>query len=217
MICAFQTTLINPVARTLIKICGITNVADARAASDAGADALGLVFYEPSRRCVSAEQAAEIAAAVPPFVSIVALFVNATAAAIHSVLRSVSVNCIQFHGDEPAEFCMQFQRPFLKALRMRPGMDVAAAAAQYGAARGLLLDSWQPGVPGGTGTTFDWSSIPAQLPRPLVLAGGLDAHNVASAIAAVKPSAVDVSGGVERAPGIKDVAKMQRFIAAVHG
>ncbi len=203
-------------ARTLVKICGITRVADAIAASEAGADAICLVFYSPSKRCVTPQRAAEIVAALPPLVTVVALFVDATADEIHGTLQRVPVDCIQFHGDESAAFCAQFDRPYLKALRMRPGLDVAAAAADYSGARGLLLDSWQPGVPGGTGQTFDWSNIPAGLPRPLVLAGGLDEHNVAAAIATVKPAAVDVSGGVENAPGIKDAAKMQRFIAAVH-
>jgi phosphoribosylanthranilate isomerase len=204
------------VARTLVKICGITRVADAIAASEAGADALGLVFYSPSKRCVTPQRAAEIVAALPPLVTVVALFVDADAEEIHSTLQRVPVDCLQFHGDEPPQFCAQFDRPYLKALRMRPGIDVGAIAKGYHGARGLLLDSWQPGVPGGTGQTFDWSSIPARLPRPLVLAGGLDEHNVASAIAAVQPAAVDVSGGVESAPGIKDAARIRRFIAAVH-
>lgn len=202
-------------SRTLVKICGITSSADAQAACEAGADALGLVFYGSSPRCVSPEQAREIVAAVPPFVSMVALFVNEEATTIHRILECVPIDCIQFHGDETPAFCSQFQRPYLKALRMRPGLDVVGAANGYGSARGVLLDSWQPGVPGGTGQTFDWSGIPAGLSRPLVLAGGLDEHNVATAIATVKPAAVDVSGGVESAPGIKDAGKMNRFVAAV--
>lgn len=202
-------------SRTLIKICGITSSADALAACEAGADALGLVFYAPSSRCVTSEQACEVAAAVPPFVTIVALFVDATAATIQRTLERVPVDCIQFHGDETPGFCSQFQRPYLKALRMRPGVDIAKVASAYSGARGLLLDSWQPGVPGGTGQTFDWAVVPAGLPRPLILAGGLDEHNVAAAIVAVRPAAVDVSGGVESAPGIKDAEKMRRFVAAV--
>ncbi|MEQ9396730.1 phosphoribosylanthranilate isomerase [Haliea sp.] len=204
-------------SRTLVKICGITSSADARAACEAGADALGLVFYAPSTRCVTPEQAREIVAAVPPFVAIVALFVDETVATIQRILECVSVDCIQFHGAETPAFCDQFQRPYLKALRMRPGVDIGEVASGYSSARGLLLDSWQPGVPGGTGQTFDWTAIPAVLPRPLVLAGGLDEHNVAAAIAGVGPAAVDVSGGVESAPGIKDAGKMRRFIAAVRG
>lgn len=202
-------------SRTLVKICGITSSADALAACEAGADALGLVFYAPSSRCVGLEQAREIVAAVPPFVTIVALFVDETAATIQRTLECVPIDCIQFHGDETAAFCAQFQRPYLKALRMRPGVDIGRLAGSFGDARGLLLDSWQPGIPGGTGQTFDWTAIPTGLPRPLVLAGGLDEHNVAAAIAAVRPAAVDVSGGVESAPGIKDTGKMNRFVAAV--
>lgn len=204
-------------SRTLVKICGITSSADARAACEAGADALGLVFYAPSSRCVTPEQAREIVAAVPPFVAIVALFVDETVATIQRILECVPVDCIQFHGAETPAFCSQFQRPYLKALRMRPGVDIGEVASGYSSARGLLLDSWQPGVPGGTGQTFDWTAIPAGLPRPLVLAGGLDEHNVGAAIAGVGPAAVDVSGGVESAPGIKDAGKMRRFIAAVRG
>lgn len=202
-------------SRTLVKICGITSGADARAACEAGADALGLVFYTPSSRCVTPEQAREIVAAVPPFVTIVALFVDEAAATIHRILDCVSVDCIQFHGDETPGFCRQFQRPYLKALRMRPGVDIGVVASGHAGARGLLLDTWQPGVPGGTGQTFDWAAIPADLPCPLVLAGGLDEHNVAAAIAAVGPAAVDVSGGVESGPGLKDAGKMTRFVAAV--
>lgn len=202
-------------SRTLVKICGITSSADALAACEAGADALGLVFYAPSSRCVGLEQACEIVAAVPPFVTIVALFVDETAATIQRTLECVPIDCIQFHGDETPAFCAQFQRPYLKALRMRPGADIGRLAGNFSDARGLLLDSWQPGIPGGTGQTFDWTAVPTGLPRPLVLAGGLDEHNVAAAIAAVRPAAVDVSGGVERAPGIKDTGKMNRFMAAV--
>lgn len=204
-----------PVSRTLVKICGITSSADAQAACAAGADALGLVFYGPSPRCVTAAQAAEIVAAVPPLVTIVALFVDAPAATIHSVLGCVSIDCIQFHGDESAVFCEQFQRPYLKAIRMRPGLDVARVCSDYGSARGLLLDSWQQGVPGGTGKAFDWAVAPRDLLRPVVLAGGLDPDNVALAMAALRPAAVDVSGGVELEPGHKDRDKMIRFIAAV--
>ena len=202
-------------SRTLVKICGITSSADALAACEAGADALGLVFYAPSSRCVTPEQARAIVAAVPPFVTIVALFVDESVATIQRTLECVPVDCIQFHGDEAPAFCAQFQRPYLKALRMRPGVDIGKLAGNFGDARGLLLDSWQPGVPGGTGQTFDWTAIPTGLSRPLVLAGGLDEHNVAAAIATVRPAAVDVSGGVESAPGIKDAGKMNRFVAAV--
>jgi|TARA_R100001509_G_scaffold144346_1_gene100587 phosphoribosylanthranilate isomerase len=203
------------VQRTLIKICGITSVRDARVAADAGADAIGLVFYPPSPRAVSLEQAREIVASLPPFVTVVALFVDASEDAIHGILRAVPIDWLQFHGEESADFCAAFQRPWMKALRVAPGLDLTAAAGSYAGARALLLDSYRPGVPGGTGERFDWSRVPAQLPRPLVLAGGLDADNVASAIAQVRPAAVDVSGGVEARKGVKDPARIQQFIAAV--
>lgn len=200
---------------TRIKICGITTPDAARAAVDAGADAIGLVFYPPSSRAVSVEAAEAIAAVVPPFVSVVALVVDEPAEAIERILCSVPVDLLQFHGNEPPSFCSQFQRPWLKALRVQPQMDVAREAARYGGARGVLLDAWQEGVPGGTGKTFDWSLAPRELSRRCVLAGGLDASNVGEAIAVVRPWAVDVSGGVESAPGVKDTAKIAQFVAAV--
>jgi phosphoribosylanthranilate isomerase len=203
------------VPRTLIKICGITSADDALAACGAGADALGLVFYRPSPRGIDVEQARDIVAAIPPFVTVVALFVDESVAVIERVLEQVAVDCIQFHGTESAAFCEQFQRPYLKALRVRPGMDITAACERYPGARALLLDSWQPDLAGGTGKTFDWSLAPARLARPLVLAGGLDERNVGAAIRALAPAGVDVSGGVERTPGQKDAQKMNRFIAAV--
>ncbi|QIB67277.1 phosphoribosylanthranilate isomerase [Kineobactrum salinum] len=203
------------VSRTLIKICGITSADDALAACNAGADALGLVFYEPSPRGIRVQQARDIVAAIPPFVTVVALFVDESAAVIDRILEQVAVDCIQFHGSESAAFCEQFGRPYLKALRVRPGQDIAAACQRYPGARAVLLDSWQPDLPGGTGTTFDWGLAPARLARPLVLAGGLNDSNVGAAIRALAPAGVDVSGGVERAPGQKDIPKMSRFIAAV--
>lgn len=215
MIAASFASRKTTVSRTLIKICGITTADDAQAACGAGADALGLVFYPPSPRGISVEQARDIVAAIPPFVTVVALFVDESVAVIERVLEQVSVDCIQFHGTESAAFCEQFQRPYLKALRVRPGMDIAAACERYSGARALLLDSWQPDLAGGTGKTFDWSLAPARLERPLVLAGGLDDSNVGAAIRALAPAGVDVSGGVERAPGQKDVQKISRFIAAV--
>jgi phosphoribosylanthranilate isomerase len=201
--------------RTRIKICGITNPADALAASRAGADALGLVFYPASPRAVSHAQAAEIAACVPPLVQVVALFVNASVEQVRDTLERVPVHLLQFHGDEPASYCEQFHRPYLKAVRVREGMDLASACAPYAGASGLLLDTWQAGVPGGTGQAFDWRLAQQALPRPLVLAGGLTASNVGQGMAALRPAAVDVSGGVEREPGLKDPEKMARFVAAV--
>jgi phosphoribosylanthranilate isomerase len=203
------------VTRTRIKICGITNPEDARIAIASGADAIGLVFYPASPRAVSSEQAAQIAAVVPPFVSIVALFVDELAEAVHRILDRVQVDLLQFHGDEDAEYCRQFRRPWIKALRVRPDSDVHAACEAYPGARGVLLDTWQEGVPGGTGRTFDWHLASSDLPLPMILAGGLQAQNVGAAIAALQPVAVDVSGGVEKSPGIKDGAKIREFVAAV--
>ncbi len=201
--------------RTRIKICGITNPEDARIAIASGADAIGLVFYPASPRAVSIEQAAQRAAEVPPFVSIVALFVDELAATVQRILEVVQVDLLQFHGDEEAEYCRQFGRPWIKALRVRPDSDVHAACEAYSGARGVLLDTWQEGVPGGTGRTFDWRLASRDLPLPMILAGGLRAQNVGAAIAALRPVAVDVSGGVEKSPGIKDGARIREFITAV--
>lgn len=202
-------------ARTRIKICGITRPEDARVAVQSGADALGLVFYPKSPRAVSLAQATEIAAAVPAFVTLVALFVDETAERVSRVLESVPIDTLQFHGDEDEAFCAQFARPWIKALRVRPDTDLVASCQRYASARGILLDAWQEGVPGGTGKTFDWSLISSGLPLPLLLAGGLNPANVGSAIEAARPFAVDVSGGVEAKPGIKDPEKIRQFIAAV--
>jgi phosphoribosylanthranilate isomerase len=203
------------VTQTRIKICGITSVADAHNAVDCGADAIGLVFYAPSPRAVTVEQAAAIAAAVPPFVTVVALFVDEPADAVRRILSQVPVDLVQFHGDESASFCGQFERPWIKAIWVKPGVDLEQLSIEYRAGRGILLDSWQEGVPGGTGRSFDWRLASCRLARPVVLAGGLDEHNVGTAIASLRPAAVDVSGGVERSPGVKDAGKMERFIAAV--
>lgn len=201
--------------RTRIKICGITREEDARAAAAAGADALGLNFYAPSPRSIDAELARRIVAAVPPFVTIVALFVDEPAAGVRRILERVSVDVLQFHGDEAPAFCAQFERPWMKAVRMRDGVDLHREGAEYGAARGLLLDSWREGVPGGTGETFDWARVGPGLGVPVVLAGGLNPANVGAAIEQVRPAAVDVAGGVESAPGRKDATKMKQFIRAV--
>lgn len=200
---------------TRIKICGITTCEDARNAVNCGADAIGLVFYADSPRAITVAQAAKVVAAVPPFVSVVALFVDEPEDSIRRILQQVPVDILQFHGDEPAGFCEQFHRPWIKALRVREGLDIASACARYSGARGVLLDSWQEGVPGGTGKTFDWGLAGGKLPLPVILAGGLDDGNVGSAIAQLRPQAVDVSGGVEQSPGRKDAAKIERFIAAV--
>jgi phosphoribosylanthranilate isomerase len=203
------------VAYTRIKICGITRSEDARVAVDSGADAIGLVFYDKSPRCVDIERAAQIVAVVPPFVTVVALFVDELAANIARILDHVPVNLVQFHGDEDAAFCRQFGRPWMKALRVRAGMDLPRSCLAYEGARGILLDNWEAGIPGGTGRRFDWGLAESPLPLPVVLAGGLDEDNVAEAMSRVGPAAVDVSGGVEQSPGIKDAGKVRRFVAAV--
>jgi phosphoribosylanthranilate isomerase len=202
------------VARTRVKICGIRSAGDACAAVDAGADALGLVFYAASARAVDVAAAARICNAVAPLVSIVALFVEPTVQEVERVLAACPVDLLQFHGDEDAPFCEQFQRPYLKALRMRPGLDVGGAMARHPRARAFLFDAWHPEQPGGTGQTFDWQRLPT-LDRPWLLAGGLTPDNVGSAITRLRPPAVDFSGGVESAPGQKDRERLRRFMAAV--
>ena len=198
-----------------IKICGITSEADAAAAARAGADAVGLNFHPESPRAIDVTQAQAICAVLPPFVTTVGLFVDAPADRIADILEQVPLQMLQFHGDEPEADCTRWNRPWLKALRMRDDLDLAALATSYGAACALLLDSYRPGVPGGTGEAFDWRRIPPALPRPLVLAGGLTPENVGEAIRIVRPQAVDVSGGVERAKGVKDAEAMQAFVDAV--
>jgi phosphoribosylanthranilate isomerase len=203
------------VAQTRIKICGITRVEDAMAAVASGADAIGLVFYGKSSRAVSIDQASIIAKAVPPFVSIVALFVDEAAAEIERVLNAVPIDVIQFHGSEAPQFCEQFNRPYVKAFRVTPELNLATASQGYTSSRGMLLDTWKEGVPGGTGQSFDWRLAQNALPLPVILAGGLNPENVGDAIAMLRPAAVDVSGGVENTPGIKDSGKIMEFIAAV--
>lgn len=201
--------------RTRVKICGITRVEDALAAVELGVDAIGMVFYEHSPRFVQAPLAAEVMAALPPFVSAVGLFADAPAAQVDAVLAHVRLDVLQFHGDESPAYCSQFGVPYLKAVRVRPGTNLVQYAADYAGARALLLDAFAEGMPGGTGQTFDWELIPAGLSLPIILAGGLNAANVAEAIRRVRPYAVDVSGGVEQAKGIKSAAKMAAFMRGV--
>ncbi|CAH1070327.1 phosphoribosylanthranilate isomerase [Candidatus Nitrotoga sp. 1052] len=198
-----------------IKICGITRVEDALAAAYSGADALGLVFYDKSPRYVTPKQAAQLAAAIPPFVTLVGLFVNPSAEAVQEVLQQVPLDVLQFHGEEEPKFCAQFKRPYLKAVRVKYGVDLVQCAARYKDAQGLLLDAFIEGTHGGTGVSFDWTLIPHNLPLPVVLSGGLHVNNVADAIKQVRPWAVDVSSGVEAAKGIKDAAKIAAFINEV--
>lgn len=201
--------------RTRIKICGLTRLEDVRAAADAGADAIGLVFYEPSPRFVEPAWAAELAASIPSFVQTVGLFVNPAPDFVQSVLASVPLSCLQFHGDESQVECARYGRPWLKAARVRPGLDLLEFAASHAAASGILLDAFVQGY-GGGGHTFDWSLIPDELNRRrLILSGGLDADNVAEAIRRVRPWAVDVSSGVEVGKGIKDADMIAAFIAGV--
>lgn len=199
------------------KICGITRVEDALAAAQAGADAIGLVFYAKSPRAVTVQQARAIVEALPPFVTTVGLFVNASRCELGEMLDAVPLDLLQFHGDETPAQCEGHGRPWVKALRVRAGDDIAAACHAYRArgARGVLLDTFVDGVPGGTGQAFDWSLVPAGLGLPVILAGGLTPANVGQAITQVKPWAVDVSGGVEASKGIKDAALIKAFTTAV--
>lgn len=196
-----------------VKICGMTRLQDVQAACDAGADALGFVFYEKSPRHVSIETAATLVRALPPFVQSVGLFVNAEPAFIAAVLNAVPLDLLQFHGDETPTDCARYGRPYLKAVRVNQDTDLLKYAADFERARGLLLDAFVAGVPGGTGERFDWRLIPANLQTPIVLSGGLTPDNVADAVQQVRPWAVDVSSGVEASKGIKDPHKMAQFIA----
>jgi len=206
-----------------VKICGITRLQDLHDACNAGADALGFVFYEPSPRHVTIAAAAALVRELPPFVQSVGLFVNAEPAFIESVLQAVPLDLLQFHGDETPADCARFNRPYLKAVRVNRETDLLKYAADFDSARGLLLDAYVAGVPGGTGERFDWSLIPVNLTKPVVLSGGLTPDNIADAVQRVRPWAVDVSSGVEAAmmldgvsvatKGIKDPNKMAQFIA----
>jgi phosphoribosylanthranilate isomerase len=200
--------------RTRVKICGITRPQDGVAAARAGADAIGLVFYPPSPRFLSVERAREIREALPPFVQPVALFVNADAAQVAQVIGRVHPSLLQFHGEETPEFCAQFGVPYVKACRVAPGVDLLKYLRAFSSASGWLLDAHVEEY-GGVGASFDWSLVPENLERPLVLSGGLTGDNVAVAVRRVRPWAVDVSSGVESAKGIKDAAKIAAFIAEV--
>ena len=199
--------------RTRIKFCGFTRHEDVAQAVALGVDALGFVMWPRSARGIDPDALAALAAPVPAFVTRVGLFVNPDVALVEACLPHLDL--IQFHGDESADFCAQFDRPWIKALRMRDNLDLHQAAQQYAAAQALLLDAYRPGVPGGTGETFDWSRIPAALQKPVILAGGLTVENIAAAVAQVAPYAVDVSGGIEAAPGQKDARRMADFVAQV--
>jgi phosphoribosylanthranilate isomerase len=200
---------------TAVKICGVTRTEDALAAAHCGAHAIGLVFYGPSPRYVEPDAAAAIVRALPPFVTAVGLFVDASAEEVSSVSARAGVQLIQFHGAETPAFCAQFDLPYMKAVRVQPGVDLLQYARDFRGARALLLDAYQEGLHGGTGATFDWALIPPSLSLPIVLSGGLSPDNVGDAVRRVKPWAVDVSSGVEAGKGIKDAAKIAAFISGV--
>ncbi|MFC3149734.1 phosphoribosylanthranilate isomerase [Litoribrevibacter euphylliae] len=202
-------------ARTRVKICGITRSEDALNAVTAGCDAIGLVFYPPSPRHVSLEQAREIVSSLPPYVSVVGLFVNPDAEFVTKAVDYVGLTCLQFHGDESPEFCNQFETSWYKAIRVQASTNLYDCVKDYQEASALLLDTYKAGVPGGTGETFNWSLIPDDLTKPIILAGGLEPSNVASAIEQVRPYAVDVSGGVEAEKAIKSNEKMIAFVNEV--
>ena len=197
---------------TAVKICGITRVEDAIVAAHAGAHAVGLIFHAGSPRMVSHDIARRVVDALPPFVTPVALFVDARPDDVKRVIAEVRPQLLQFHGDESPEFCESFDIPYIKAVKVRPGVDLLQYARHYRTAKGLLLDAFVAGSHGGTGSTFDWALIPQQFPLPLILAGGLHQDNVADAIRRVRPCAVDVSSGVEATKGIKDAARIAAFI-----
>jgi len=203
------------VKRTRVKICGITRPEDARVAVSAGADAIGLVFYPPSPRAISIEQALLICQQLPPFVTVVALTVNAGAASVQAIIDALPGCLLQFHGDEPVEFCESFSRPYIKALAMKDGVDLHVELNRFASAQALLVDAYKPGTPGGTGEIFDWNLIPLPLRQRIILAGGLTPGNIESALSTVHPFAVDVSSGVEISPGIKDPGKVGQFIGSV--
>lgn len=199
-----------------VKICGLTRVEDVKASVASGADALGFVFYGPSPRAVTVEQAELLTRHVPAFVSVVGLFVNPSEEQVREVLEHIPLDLLQFHGDETADFCGLFGRRWIKAVRVRSAGQVERAFAEYHSAAGLLVDAWDPQRYGGTGHSFNWDLIPPERPLPLILAGGLSSDNVFRAVEQVKPWAVDVSGGVEESKGVKDIEKISDFIREVH-
>jgi phosphoribosylanthranilate isomerase len=202
--------------RTRVKICGITRPDDALRAAHLGADAIGLVFFDKSPRAIEVDMAREILAVLPPFVTVVGLFVDPTPRHVAAVLHRVPLDILQFHGNEEPGECTAYNKPYIKAIRIKDGVNLHDQAKRYASARGLLLDTYVPGVPGGTGQTFNWSLIPKNLNKHIILAGGLTPKNVWQVISAVRPFAVDVSSGVEVEKGIKDPEKMAAFIRGVN-
>ncbi len=201
--------------RTRVKICGFTRPEDALAAAKLGVDAIGLVFYPPSPRNVAVVQARSIINALPPFVTVVGLFVDEDPQRVTEVLHSMRIDLLQFHGEESPDYCAAFGRAYIKAIRMKPGTDLLEVASDYRTASGLLLDADDPSAKGGTGKGFDWAMIPPGCPLPVILAGGLNPGNAQAALRQVLPYGLDVSSGVEANKGIKDVDKMAAFIKEV--
>lgn len=208
--------LMIPISRTRVKICGITCPEDGVMAAELGADAIGLVFCPPSPRFVNMKTAQRIVAALPPFIMVVGLFMNAKPAMVRAVLASVRIDLLQFHGDEEPDTCAVFGRPYLKAVPMGADVDVRDYERRFAAASGLVLDSHGSQKMGGTGQRFDWARIPTERQKPLILAGGLHPSNVVEAIQQVRPYAVDVSSGVESAKGVKDATLMRAFLRGVY-
>ena len=201
--------------RTRVKICGLTDVEMAHVAVSHGADAIGLVFYPPSPRFIEIAAAAEIVSSMPAFVTCVGLFVNADQQDVTKAIELTGIDLLQFHGNECPDYCAGFDFPYIKALRMKEDIDLMRERERYASARNLLLDTYIPGAPGGTGESFNWERIPQELAPEIILAGGLDPENVDSAIEAVKPYAVDVSGGVESSKGVKSAEKIEQFMRGV--
>jgi len=205
------------VRRIRTKICGITCVEDALCAAELGVDALGFNFYEKSPRYIDPAEAGEIVAQLPPFVTAVGLFVNPEEETVNDAVKASGIHLIQFHGDEPDEFCMGFGRPYIKALRVSPELNVAAEMSRFSYASGILLDAFVQGKFGGTGQSFNWDLVPRKTDQAIILAGGLTPQNVEMAIQKASPYAVDVSGGVESSKGKKDSSKMKLFLDTVRG
>lgn len=206
----------TPISRTRVKICGITRPDDGVTAARLGADAIGLVFYPPSPRFVNPDAARQIVAALPPFITVVGLFMNADPAAVRAILAQVPLHLLQFHGDEEPDDCTAFNLPYIKAVPMGANADIRDYERRFTTATGLLLDSHGGNQPGGSGQGFDWTRIPTERNQPLILAGGLHPGNVTAAIQQVQPYAVDVSSGVESAKGIKDAERMRAFLRGVN-
>jgi phosphoribosylanthranilate isomerase len=202
--------------RTRVKICGFTRIEDAVEAANLGVDAIGLVFYPPSPRHVEIEQAIQIVNALPAFTTVVALFVDEQEARIREILQRVPIDCLQFHGDEPAKTCRIYGKRYIKAVSMKDNIDIQALTLEYHDADGLLLDAYHPDAKGGTGSQFDWALIPQHCTLPIILAGGLDETNAKLAVQTVRPYALDISSGVELTKGVKDSLKMAAFIKQVN-